>query len=230
MNRRRINLQDVLLSIRHVLPNAIGKGLSFSQYGEDLLISRIGSIPRDSFYIDVGAAYPVKHSNTYRFYLRGGSGITVEPNPDFAKLHKRTRPRDQFVQAGISPKAGTLNYFRFEVPDYNTFDKDTADRVAGIGVSLIDTLEVQTMPLKQLLEENCANREIDFMSIDCEGLDFDVIRSSDWSAYRPKIIVIEDHEWDFQSQPQSKISDFMQQVDYKMSARMSYSSVFVRSS
>ena len=210
----------------HIFKTVARGGLSFSQFGEDLLISRLASIPRNCYYVDIGAAYPVKHSNTFRWYLRGGCGITVEPNPDLAQQHRRVRPRDTCLEVGVSARPGTLIYHRFEVPDYNTFDGETASRVRGKGIRELDRLEIPTIPLAEVLERHCQLRTIDVMSIDCEGLDMEVVRSSDWSRFHPRVLVIEDHEWSFE-RPESAISRFLMDAGYRLVSRLSYSSVFL---
>src|SRR5207244_773602 len=90
------------------------------QYGEDLLFSFLH--PRESgFYLDVGAYHPWKDSNTYKLYLRGWSGITVEPNPDSAKLFRRFRPRDTHLTLGVSMAPSELPYYRYADSKLNTF-------------------------------------------------------------------------------------------------------------
>jgi FkbM family methyltransferase len=220
-------LLDTARALRYIYPVIKRGGICFSQFGEDFLASRAISIPRNSFYVDIGAAYPVKHSNTFRLYLKGGRGITVEPNPDLAGEHRKIRPRDTCICAGISRHQQTLKYHRFETPDYNTFDEETAAKVKMKGVRALETLDVPTVTLASLLESHAGERRIDLMSIDCEGLDLEVVQSSDWSRFRPRLLIVEDHDWTFEAKSTSSLSGYMTEVGYKLVARLSYSSIFV---
>lgn len=78
--------------------------ISFSQFGEDLILQHL--LPDKGFYIDVGANHPVTHSNTWLFYQNGWRGITVEPNPCLAGLHRTRRPRDVVLAAAVGKKRG----------------------------------------------------------------------------------------------------------------------------
>ncbi|MCR9195638.1 MAG: FkbM family methyltransferase [Hyphomonas sp.] len=227
MTSRWSRFSRAISTLRHTYRVFLGHGVSFSQFGEDLLVSRIASIPTDSFYIDVGAAYPVKNSNTFRFYLRGGNGLTIEPNPDLVRQHQRIRPRDICISAGISTTEEVLAYYRFEIPDYNTFDKDTVRRLKLEGMAPRDTLYIPTVTLSSILERNVGMRTIDFMSIDCEGMDLDVVRSSNWDRFRPRILAIEDHDWSFELPKESQIEKYLYEVDYRLAARLSYTSIYV---
>ena len=91
------------------------RGVSFSQFSEDLFYARTYRLPPKGFYVDVGAAYPIFNSNTYRLYLKGWRGITIEPNPNLRKSHNRVHPRDCYVCAGVAEQAGELDYYSFQV-------------------------------------------------------------------------------------------------------------------
>jgi hypothetical protein len=111
---------------------------SYSIEAEDLLAETIFNAVlkyrHAGTYLDIGAAHPVQHSNTYLFYVRGWRGICVEPNPEFYALYKTYRPRDTALNVGIAPEAGTLQYHRFTQPLINGFfGQDLIDRHIGSG-------------------------------------------------------------------------------------------------
>ena len=97
---------------------------SYSQEGEDMVLSRIFSDKSKGFYVDVGAHHPMRFSNTYSFYKRGWQGINIEPNPDSISMFKRYRPRDINLNCGIAWNKGNLEYYMFDEPALNTFDGD----------------------------------------------------------------------------------------------------------
>jgi len=76
--------------------------ISYSQLGEDILAAELLKKKEGVVYVDIGANHPIFGSNTFYFYLRGGHGICVEPNSDFAKIHRKTRPHDNFICSAVT--------------------------------------------------------------------------------------------------------------------------------
>src|SRR4026207_951883 len=77
---------------------------------------RLGDQER-GFYVDIGAGHPVYDNVSFAFYLRGWTGITVEPNPWLAQLSEAVRPLDVQIQSLIGEKPGTATYHLVE--DYH---------------------------------------------------------------------------------------------------------------
>lgn len=187
----RARLRDLLASLRPLSRNA--RSIGFSQFGEDRSLAALR--PRKAgTYVDVGACHPWHGSNTYRFYLRGWSGVTVEPNPEAAAAFRRVRPRDTHVVAGIAPTPGRLRYRRYAQPTLNTFDDARADEVARMGFRTLDVIEVDCLPLSDVVGRHAGPARIDLLSVDCEGLDLQVLESLDWTRTRPTVVVVEDFE------------------------------------
>jgi hypothetical protein len=61
--------------------------------------------------------------------------------------------------------------------------------------------------------------DIDFLSIDVEGLDLNVLRSNDWSRYRPKIVLAEDLNADIMESAKSELSEYLNRNDYSLLAK-----------
>jgi hypothetical protein len=133
------------------------RSVSFSQYGEDLLLTHMKPLG-NGLYVDVGAFHPWEHSNTYKLYLKGWNGITIEPNPDRADIFKAARPRDQHLTLGIADSASTLTYYKFRDSAQNTFD---AGRAAEMRTELVGEVAVECMPLNDVFEEYCRDRQVD---------------------------------------------------------------------
>lgn len=177
----------------------------FSQEGEDLILSRLFYIIndnhniKDGFYIDIGAHHPYRYSNTYLFYKKGWHGINIDALPGSMKSFNRLRKRDINIECGVGKKTEVKKFFVFNDPAVNTFNEKLAlERSNQYNRSLKITkiVDVPTLPLSEILNKylpqtNGKRQKIDFLSIDGEGLDFDILQSNDWEAYRPTIIVIE---------------------------------------
>ena len=163
--------------------------LSFAQEGEDCLLDRFFVGKPAGFYVDVGAHDPQRFSNTYRFYLRGWRGINVDPLPGTKRRFDRLRPRDTTLECGVSGRPGQLLYHQFAEPALNTFDDAVAKSRSTPPVA---TIRVDTLPLADILRRHLPPGQlIDFLSIDVEGLDLEVLTSNDWTAYRPTFVLAE---------------------------------------
>lgn len=146
----------------------------------------------DGFFVDIGAFDPVKYSNTNFFYQRGWNGINIEPSPDALMRFEKYRKRDQNLNLGISDRNARLDYFFYAEPALNTFDPDrvrflkkTASR------SPLGQVVVKVDTLASVLGQYANSRKIDFMNIDVEGHELQVLRSNDWKKYRPCVVMIE---------------------------------------
>jgi FkbM family methyltransferase len=170
--------------------------ISYSQEGEDLIINRFLERKENGFYIDVGAHHPRRFSNTYNFYLRGWTGINIDAMPGSMDAFKLDRPKDINLEMGVSKIAGELVFHMFNEPALNTFSESEANRKDGLRkYKIIDKRKVNTHPLNEILREHLREDEkIDFMSIDVEGLDLEVVESNDWEKYRPSLVLVEDLE------------------------------------
>ena len=158
-----------------------------------MILRRIFEGRDPGFYVDVGAHHPRRFSNTNYFYRRGWRGINIEPNPDAVRIFESTRPRDINLQLGVSDRAGSLTYYRFDEPALNTFDgKLAASRQANTSYKLLGTVEVPVERLGAVLSAHLpAGQHIDFLSVDVEGLDFAVLQSNDWEQFAPQCVLVE---------------------------------------
>jgi hypothetical protein len=171
---------------------------SYSQFSEDLLIKSYLGGDDNINYIDIGCLWPVALSNTYKFYLRGGSGLCIDPNPDIVELYKNMRPRDIFVNAGVSLNTSELTYSMFANPVYNTFDKVRRARVLAKsykpGCSHIRDINVPVRPLWEIIQELGwleTRPAVDLLCIDVEGYEMDVLRFANIEMLRPRLVVVE---------------------------------------
>ncbi|MEL7482195.1 MAG: FkbM family methyltransferase, partial [Pseudomonadota bacterium] len=182
---------------------------------------------RSRTYVDVGAGHPVYGSNTFGLYLQGWRGVTVEPNPDHARKHRAVRPHDQLMQVGIAITNSALTYHSFTNPDYNTFDETARDRAISHGGEVLDTHTIPVRRLDRMLTDAGLNQSIDLMSVDCEGLDLDVLRSNDWLKFRPRLLLVEDLEAIDSPWQESDINKYLDGIGYRRWTLVGYTSVFL---
>jgi FkbM family methyltransferase len=165
---------------------------SYSQEGEDMIIERFLENRSDGFYVDVGAHHPIKFSNTYRLYRRGWRGLNIDANPGSMAVFRWIRPRDINVEAAASSSSKELTYYIFNEPALNTFNKALALERQSSGHCISGEVTIMTSPLWQLLDQYVPpHTKIDLLTVDVEGLDYDVLLSNDWGRYSPEFILAE---------------------------------------
>lgn len=177
--------------LRAIIP--IGR-ISYSQEGEDLILARLleSTVKRKGIYIDIGAHHPTRFSNTYYFYKRGWSGLNIDACPGTKKLFRFLRPRDITIECGVGSREDILTYYSFNEPALNTFSENEVKKKISSKFKVINEKKIPVSTLKKILDENhFEEKKIDFMSIDVEGFDHEVVCSNDWSKYRPTIVAIE---------------------------------------
>jgi FkbM family methyltransferase len=165
-----------------------------SQEGEDILLKRL--LKQDynmhrGYYVDVGAYHPFKFSNTLHYYLRGWSGINIDPVPGMKEMFDEVRPRDINVEAGVSRDSVVLEYHEFKEPAFNTFSRENME-YAKTRSEYLRSIDVKTHRLDYLLGQHLdSSVNITFCNIDVEGMEMSVLDSNDWDKYRPKILLVE---------------------------------------
>lgn len=196
--------------------------LSYSQEGEDLILGRIFEGRYTGFYIDVGAHHPMRFSNTYKFYLLGWRGINIDALPDSMKKFKQARPDDINIEVPISKDTSSkLTYYMFNEPALNTFDKSLADsRNNGKPYKITEERIMQTYTLAEILKMHMAHgQKIDFLSIDVEGLDVEVLESNDWELYRPAYIVTECFDTSLSEVRKADVNGILESKGYSLFAK-----------
>ena len=165
--------------------------VSFSKAGEDIQLYKLLNRAKGK-YLDIGCFEPVTFSNTYFFYLRGWSGVVVDPNPKLEELFKAQRPLDKFINMGISSEPGTLNYYMlpYKMSSMNTFDYNFLEK-NDLVKFIQKEIEVPIVTVKSLVEENNLLDGVDFLDVDVEGLDLEVLNSNNWEAFRPSLVMVE---------------------------------------
>jgi FkbM family methyltransferase len=165
--------------------------ISYAQRYEDMHLLRVFGGQASGFYIDIGAGHPVYDNVSFAFYLRGWSGITVEPNPWLAQLNDAVRPRDRRIQSLVGEKPGEATYYLVE--DFHGLSTTVEGHALKAQSEFGKASQAMRMPVTTLraLCEQYAPTGIDFLKIDVEGAEREVLLGGDWRRFRPKVIVLE---------------------------------------
>jgi FkbM family methyltransferase len=206
---------------------------TWSQEGEDRILQRIFENRQVGFYVDIGAHHPQRFSNTYLFYKHGWSGINIDAMPGSMQSFNQVRPRDINLELGIADQKAELDYYVFNEPALNGFLSGLSqERHTAESAYLIeDIVKVNVMPLREVLDQYLpAGQGIDFMSVDVEGLDFEVLKSNDWDSYRPSFVLAEVLGSSLHEIQRNKISQFMNNIGYVLYAKCMNTVFFKESS
>jgi FkbM family methyltransferase len=161
--------------------------LSYAQNMEDYHLSLAFAGKERGTYIDVGGGHPVAGSVTFWFYKRGWDGVVVEPQSDLVRLHRKLRPRDSIVQCLIGAENKERDFYVF-------------DRLHGLSTTVSEYATAANEPFRTLrlpsvsLAELCRSHErgpIDFLKVDVEGAEAEVLAGADWDRFRPGIVLVE---------------------------------------
>ena len=163
---------------------------SYAQWGEDRLVwDHFHRKPR-GFFIEVGANDPINLSQTYLLEQNGWEGILVEPQAECCHRLRQVRPRSKVIQAacGAPAQKGKALFRVAASHDRSMLAAQTPDE----DVTFTGTVEVDLITLDDLLAER-GNLKPDFVSIDVEGGELEVLKGFNLAKHHPSLLVVEDH-------------------------------------
>ena len=194
--------------------------------GEDLIISDLTKNIKNGFYVDAGCYHPLHLSNTYLLYKRSWNGINIDISEFSIKLFNYLRPNDVNVNSAVSNTEKEISfYYQKKLSQLSTIKKAISnERMQGN----IKEKKIKSLKLNSILNQSkFKNRQIDFLNIDVEGADFEVLKSLDFTIYEPKIICIEIMDKNIF---ESKIYNFLKDINYKKiwSSKSSFNHIFLK--
>ena len=200
-------------------------GLDFGQACEDRIV--IGCLNRrePGFYVDAGAFDPTLFSNTLLLYKNGWQGLNIDASEAAVARFKTLRPRDINVCAALSDAIRELRYDAYFSPVFNRLvdPKETVDPRNALNELPISSHPVQTRTLSGILEEHLPERRtFEYLNIDAEGHDFQVLKGLDLKRWTPRAISIESHADD------PTISDYLGAFGYRQVSRMLMTNIFLK--
>jgi FkbM family methyltransferase len=165
--------------------------ISYAQRFEDLYLMRCFGGRSDGFYIDIGSGHPVYDNASFAFYLEGWHGVTVEPNSKLARLSTAIRPRDRHVEALIGATGGEAMFYLVE--DFHGLSTMIEAHARAAHQQFGKSSQAVAMPvmtLKELCRQH-APPVFEFLKVDVEGAEQEVLLNGDWQSFRPKVVVVE---------------------------------------
>jgi FkbM family methyltransferase len=181
------------------------------------------------FYIDVGCNKPIKKSNTFPFYLKRWKGITIDANAELIKEHKRIRKNDISICAAVSNTAKEVVFYKSSTNLVSTISEKFYTR-NKYRWKYTQEEKLITRTLTSILDENLPqDTSIDFLSIDVEGVDLEVLQGMDFKKYRPKLIIIELHAFSIGDKEKYPVYQLLTNNDYYLHAFATMNVYFIDS-
>ena len=165
-----------------------------SQFGEDKFIYNLFEKNYVGKYLDVGCFHPTKHNNTSIFYKNGWQGINIDLNPLTIDLFNFMRPNDININTAISSEESEKTlFFLSENNTQNTLSENQLlflKKHHNLRDDEIIKKKIQTRRLDDILEENNFHN-IDFMNLDVEGHELEVLKTINFKKTKVRYICIE---------------------------------------
>jgi FkbM family methyltransferase len=186
----------------------------YSQFGEDKILFDVFQKKSSGVCVEVGANNGVNDSNTFFFEKIGWKCILVEPNPILCEQIRKFRDALIF-ECAVSNLSGikTLHVVGSDASENGmstiSTNKEDHDRFKTLGLTSY-TLQVQTMTLNEILTSASINNNIDFISIDVEGHEYEVLQGFSLERWKPVIMLVEDNS-NFEN---NHISNYLKKFGY----------------
>ena len=219
-------LQNIYLKNKFFL-----KKKSYSIHGEDLVVEKYFKDIDNGFYVDLGCYHPIQYNNTILLYQKGWRGINIDINEFSIKLFNFCRPDDLNLNLAVSDKNAEIDfYYQKKLSLLSTIKKSQLN-FAFQGKIKKKKISSQTLT-KVLDDSKYKNKQIDFLDVDVEGADLDVLKSLDFSRYSPKLICVEilpkNMNFENINMEKSNIYNFLKMKNYQKIWSSLFNHIFIR--
>jgi len=194
---------------------------SFSGGAQDLIIGYFFKNKSKGIYLDVGCFHPFIGNNTYKLFQKGWNGINIDLDFHTIDLFNYFRKNDSNINIGVSDKTGNQDLYFF----HNRAAINTLSQLRGKNFKEIKKIKTDTLNniIQATKFKDC---KIDFLSVDVEGYEMQVLNDFNFKKYCPDLIVVEYlepnlkqvefHNQNLKNIFQSKLYNLMIKNDYTM--------------
>jgi len=200
----------------------------YSQFGESEILVRYFQDGK-GFYLDIGSGDPVRGSNTYFLYKQGWTGILIDPISRNIRASKILRRKDRIIQGLVGTANKSYLFFETYPYEYSTTDQEAFNLlIDGRKAKLVRKMYLNTISISQL-KLNITLDQPSLLSVDCEGLDLEVLKTIDLNTIKFRVICVEDFDFNPISKT-SAINQYLNENGYEIVDRAGPSSIYVKSS
>tara|TARA_B100000700_G_C14856261_1_gene766399 strand:- start:112 stop:807 length:696 start_codon:yes stop_codon:yes gene_type:complete len=163
---------------------------SYSLSNIDVVIDYMFKDIKKGIYIDIGCNHPIKYNNTYLLHKRGWCGINVDADKTSIKLFKEYRKNDHNIRSIVSNNTDIKKlYYYHDRSAINTLSKELVDKRSTKPQKII---EEKSITLNMIIENSpFKDKKINFLTIDIEGHEHNVLKNFNFSKYKIDLIVVE---------------------------------------
>ena len=185
----------------------------YAQFAEDVSVSRLFPDGFVGFFVDVGCFHPKKHSNTWKLYKDGWRGINVDIDSIKIEAFRLVRPEDISIACAVSTAEGEVEYWSNGFYSLTvSLDDEYVEGKDGYVKKSVEAKRLSTI----IDETKYRDRQIDFLSVDAEGHDLQVLQSLDFEQYDPRLIAVEIHEAGFRRVVETDLYKFLEEKGYSL--------------
>ena len=211
----------------YIKNNFFIKKKTYSMNKEDVFINNYFK-KNIGFFVDVGAYHPLELSNTYLLYKRGWNGINIDISSLSIDYFNYVRPDDINVNIAVADKKSIKTiYYQKKKSPLNTLNSKLAKKHFS---GNFKKKKIKSDKLTSIIEKTkYKGLKINFLNIDAEGNDFEVLKSLNLKKYKPKLICIEMVDLFNASKKvikKNKIYKFLIQKKYKLVWSVHFSHIF----
>jgi FkbM family methyltransferase len=162
----------------------------------------------------------ITHSNTYYFEKKGWNTLVVEAQPEFVNNIKKNRKN--VLNAAVTSQAGEEIDFNVVycngIPWGGMSSIEIDHRLVEVHKNMGFMIETKKIKVPSISLHECILNHfgdkvlIDFISIDTEGTELDVIKSIDFGKIKVRMLVIENN---FDSESDNKIHEYLSNIGWK---------------
>jgi len=168
--------------------------MSYSQIGQDLAVLEFYNHKTDGYFIEIGASNGIVFSNTYLLETKyNWKGICAEPIPKQFKELIKNRPNSICSDKALYNKSELT--IQFDIAGGCDLISGISEHVTGKWKTKVDsnkiTIDVETITLNDLLDSANAPTFIDYLSLDTEGTELEILKSVDFNKYKFGLIDVE---------------------------------------
>ena len=212
-----LNIFKILYYFFQFLKSKLKPRIIYANWGVDIVVDAIFKNKSRGIYIDIGCHHPLINNNTYILYKRGWSGINIDLDFSSIEMFNYFRPNDFNYKVALSSKKGEADLFFF----HNRAPKNTLNKTNGKGAKLIKKIKTDTLD-NIIKHSKLSIKEIDFLSIDVEGNELEVLKGLNIKKYKPKVIVLELINKNTSSFYEQKINNIQKSLIYKYMIKNNY--------
>lgn len=190
----------------------------YGEFGEDVFINRILKSINSGKYVDVGCYHPFKGSLTVDLYKKGWTGINIDISKTSIDLFNLIRTKDINLNIAVSNFDGETHYYENSpINQQNSLIKSNESQ---------KTVKIKCKKLNTILEENNLNK-FEYLNIDVEGNELNVVKGLDLVKYKPNLITIENNNLIIEDYIKSEIYNLLKDRNYDFIGKSGVTNFFL---